>query len=91
MGVEILVLQPCCCNKKDTKAFSGVVNFVKTDIWYCAQIIAPTTQLLTKGVKLHWEDEKQEAFVLIKAKVVEAMMLVYPHHDVPFNFYLNLS
>ena len=47
----------------------------------------PLTRLTKDNVKFEWLEEQQTAFDLIKKKCAEAIMLVYPRYDRPFDLH----
>jgi hypothetical protein len=38
----------------------------------------PLTRLMKKDIKFEWGEEQETAFTLIKEKIAEAIMLMYP-------------
>ncbi len=78
-------------NIKDVRHFLGVCNFIKNHIPGQAALMEPITRLMKKDVKFAWEEEQETVFKLIKKKVAEAIMLMYPDPAKTFHVYPDMS
>ena len=45
----------------------------------------------TKKLPLHWDEKHQKAFDLVKATIVQDIVLAYPYYSEPFEIYTDDS
>ena len=70
---------------REVQSFLGVANYYRNYIPKIAEICAPLYSLLRKDIKdFHWTDEADEAFKLIKSKLVGGAKLFHPNFEQPF-------
>ena len=59
----------------EVRSFNGLVSFYKRFIKEFSSIVAPITKCL-KGDKFKWTSEANDAFELLKKKVIKAPILI---------------
>lgn len=64
-------------DKKSLERFLGMVNYVGRFISNLAEISAPLRKLLKKNIMFYWEREQEDAFQLLKKKLIEKPVLKY--------------
>jgi hypothetical protein len=64
-------------NKKSLKSFLGLVSYYRTFIKNLSHDVNPLLDLLKKGAKFVWSDDKEKAFVRIKEKLKTLPTLAY--------------
>ena len=66
---------------RELQAFLGTVGYYRQYIANFATIARPLSRLTSKGVTWSWGKEEQEAFELLKTRLVSAPILGYPEAD----------
>lgn len=69
------------------KRFLGLANYYRTFIDNFSHIVLPLTELTKSKTKFKWTSDTQNAFDLIKSKLLSDVMLSHPNFDK--QFYLN--
>jgi hypothetical protein len=91
-------------NVKELRRFLGMVQYYR-DMWTKrSEMLDPLTDLVgecgqtkvtkAKGTKKgpwHWDEKHQKAFDLVKATIVQDVVLAYPDYSVPFEIYADAS
>jgi hypothetical protein len=85
----LVILAPT--NIKDMRHFLRVCNFIKNHIPGQAALMEPIIRLTKNNIEFAWEEEQETAFKLIKEKVAEAIMLMYPDPAKTFHVYPDAS
>ena len=65
----------------EVRSFLGFANYYRRFVQSFAHVASPLTDLTKKDIPFHWSTECQEAFDLLKQKLVEAPILAYPSTD----------
>ena len=65
-------------NVKQTRSFLGLVCYYQRFIKNFSKIAAPLYNLTRLGVKFQWDANCQQAFDILKQRLVEEPLLVYP-------------
>jgi hypothetical protein len=78
-------------NVKSIQKFLGLVGYYRKFIKDFSKIAHPLFQLLKKNVKFNWSNECDEAFKILKNKLIEAPILVLPNFDKPFQLFTDAS
>jgi hypothetical protein len=73
----ILDLKPPI-NQKQIKIFLGHTGYYKNLFRHYSDITFPIDELLKKEVEFQWSQECNESFELLKRKLVEAPILIFP-------------
>ena len=69
-------------NIKEVRSFMGFAQYYRRFILFFSEIAAPLYELTKKNVKFEWTDPCEEAFQLLKSKLIQAPVLAYPtRHD----------
>ena len=71
-------------NAKGIKSFLGLVGYYRRFIPDMAKIAKPLTTLLKKDVKFNWCCFCDEAFKILKSKLISPPILTYPEFDKEF-------
>ena len=91
-------------NVKELRRFLGMVQYYR-DMWKKrSEMLAPLTDLVgecgqtkvtkangTKKLAWHWDEKHQKAFDLVKATIVQDVVLAYPDYSRPFEIYADAS
>ena len=78
-------------NKKDVRAFIGIVNYYR-DMWpQRSHILAPLAKISGKTAKWEWGPEQQEAFEKMKKEITSDVLLAYPDFEKPFVIHTDAS
>ena len=68
----------------EIRRFAGMASWYRRFVPEFASVMAPITRLTRKGVKFEWTAECQQAFTVIKERLVSAPILTCPDFRVPF-------
>ena len=82
--VQALFKWPRPTNIRQVQGFLGLANYYRRMIPNYASIAVPLTELLRKDVPFVWSRECQEAFDLLKSKLMEEPVMAYPVEGCPF-------
>ena len=82
--VQALFQWPRPVNVKQVQGFLGLANYYRRMIPDYAEVAVPLTQLLKKDVPFIWNRECQEAFDVLKSKLMEEPIMAYPVDDCPY-------
>ncbi len=69
---------------KEVRQFLGLTGYYRKFIKNYAAISHPLNHLLLRGTNFQWIPECQNAFNILKQKLIEASILRYPNWDKPF-------
>lgn len=78
-------------NAKGVRRFLGATGFFRRHIHQYAAIAAPLTQLTRKDQPFGWGRKEQEAFNILKEKLVSAPVLRKPRFEDPFEVHTDAS
>ena len=78
-------------NPKEVKQFLGLAGYCRKFIPSFADIAHPPNALTRKGVEFIWTEVCQESFKLLKQKLLEKPILVYPDPNKPYVFFTDAS
>lgn len=81
--------QPACV--KDVQRLMGLAGWYRRFIKDFSEITAPITELEKKKVKFEWNDERENAFNLLKKALTTAPILASPRYDLPFEIQADAS
>ena len=82
---------PCPYTSTEVKQFLGLVGYYRKFIPRYADIARPLNALTRKDVDFVWDDICQRSFDLLKAKVSEEPVLVYPDPSKPYVLFTDAS
>ena len=82
---------PCPYNSAEVKQFLGLVGYYRKFIPRYADIARSLNALTRKDVEFVWDDICQRSFDLLKAKVSEEPVLVYPDPSKPYVLFTDAS
>ena len=83
------LLAPTCV--KDVRSFLGMAGYFRTFIPQFSAIARPLTQLTRKNMHFNWSDEEQQAFEILKQRLIEAPILAFPDPSKPYSLYTDAS
>ena len=66
------------------RQFTGLSSYYRRFIPDFSKIAQPLHQLTRKGTEFKWSEECQEAFTILKEKLISPPVLAYPSFDHPF-------
>ena len=88
---EVMRSYPTPKSQKQLRQAMGLFNFYRRFVQGFSQIAAPLNTLLGKDAEFKWTRECDEAFNLLKSKLIEAPVLGYPDMTVPFTLTTDAS
>ena len=78
-------------NPKEVKQFLGLAGYYRKFVPQFADITHPLNALTRKGVEFIWTEVCQESFKLLKQKLLEKLILVYPDPNKPYVLFTDAS
>ncbi|GKB54234.1 putative nucleotidyltransferase, ribonuclease H [Tanacetum coccineum] len=91
MKIEIISKLPYPTNVKAIRSFLGHVGFYRRFIKDLSQVARPMTQLLVKDAPFNFSEECIQAFIKLKHKLTQALILIKPYWSLPFEFMCDAS
>lgn len=79
--VEAVKEWPIPTHIKQVRSFQGLCSYYRKFIHNFYHIARPLNRLLEKGILFHWSEECDQAFQILKHKLVEAPILGYPQEN----------
>jgi hypothetical protein len=89
--VEAVQTWPVPKNVNDVRFFLGLVNYFQKFIEHYSEIAVPLTNLTRKASAWNWTGRCQDAFELLKQKLVEAPLLRTPNKRLPYEVVMDAS
>ena len=89
--LESLEHMPPPQNPKEVKQFLGLAGYYRKFVPQFADIAHPLNALTRKGVEFIWTEVCQESFKLLKQKLLEKLILVYPDPNKPYVLFTGTS
>lgn len=89
--VNVIVNVPRPRQKKDIRIFLGHVGYYRRFIKDFRKVSSLMFTLLTKDAKFQWTPECQQAFEIIKEKIMTTPVLQGPKWNLPFHIHLDAS
>ena len=78
-------------NKKELRAFIGIVNYYR-DMWVRrSHLLAPLARLTSKTVKWQWGDKERQSFNDMKRVISAETLLAYPNFNEEFVIHTDAS
>ena len=65
----------------EIRSFLGLASYYRRFVPKFSTVASPLTDLIKKDQKFEWTERCEEAFQLLKKKLIEAPVLVYPSRD----------
>ncbi len=69
---------------KEARAFLGLASHYRRYILNSASVVTPLTGLTKKDAKLIWDDDCEQAFLMLMKALVQPPALAYPTREGPF-------
>ena len=66
------------------RSFTAFCNYYRKFVKNFAEVAKPLYRLTSKGVKFTWEKEHENAFLLLKTRLLQALILAFPNFRHPF-------
>ena len=82
---------PAPTNIKELRRFVGMASYYRKFVKNFAQLVHPLTELTKKKNKWRWGEAEQNAFEVMKQKLVTPPILAYPRYDSEFILYTDAS
>jgi hypothetical protein len=83
--VEAVQTWPVPKKVHDVRSFWGLMNCFRKFIDHYAEIVVPLTDLTRKSQQWVWTGRCQDAFELLKQKLIKAPLLRTPNEQLPYN------
>lgn len=71
-------------NVTEVRSFVRVYQYLNNFILHFSSIAAPLHALMKGGTKFVWNNDQEQAFVILKEKICEAPILGLPNLQNPF-------
>ena len=78
-------------NTKQIKQFLGLTGYFRDFIEGYSDISTPLTALLKKNTPFKWTQECEDAFQLLKEKLISSPVLAFPDFNLPFELHTDAS
>lgn len=75
---------PTPVSVKQLQGFFGLMGYYRKFIAHYGMLAQPLTDLLKKGIQFHWTPQANQAFKLLKTKLVQALVLAVPDFEQSF-------
>ncbi|CAG8607557.1 272_t:CDS:2, partial [Gigaspora rosea] len=82
---------PILTTLRQLRGFLGLALYYQKFVPEFTRIAATLNKLLKKGISYHWTAEEQGSFELLKLKLTEAPVLIYPNFEEPFILFTDAS
>ncbi|KAD2394125.1 hypothetical protein E3N88_41102 [Mikania micrantha] len=89
--VEAITKWPTPTSVTEIRSFLGLAGYYRRFVEGFSKIILPLTQLLRKGVKYSWNDEREKSFQELKKRLVSAPILSLPSGTGGYQIYSDAS
>ena len=89
--IEAVKNYPQPQNLTQLRAFLGLASYYRRFIKDFSKISSPLYELLKKDIPYEWIEQRQQAFQLLKEKLISAPLLMYPDFTKPFCLYTDAS
>ena len=76
---------------REVRSLVGMASYYRNFIENFSSVVSPIIRLTKKHVRFNWDDEKQEAFELLKHKLTTAPILAHPKLNEPYKLYTDSS
>ncbi|KAM0061895.1 putative nucleotidyltransferase, Ribonuclease H [Helianthus debilis subsp. tardiflorus] len=76
--VEAITKWPTPTSVTEVRSFLGLAGYYRRFVEGFSTIALPLTQLLRKGVKYAWNDDREKSFQELKKRLVSALILTLP-------------
>ncbi|KAL8104027.1 hypothetical protein AgCh_028305 [Apium graveolens] len=75
----------------EVRSFFGLAGYYRRFVEGFSSIALPLTQLMRKGIKFEWNDDREKSFQELKKRLVSASILVLPSGSGGFQVYSDTS
>ncbi|GJU03781.1 pol protein [Tanacetum coccineum] len=89
--VEAITKWPRPTTMTEVRSFLGLAGYYRRFVEGFSRLALPLTQLMRKGEKFVWTDERQESFEELKRRLVSAPILTLPSGSGGFQIYSDAS
>ncbi|GJR09890.1 putative nucleotidyltransferase, ribonuclease H [Tanacetum coccineum] len=89
--VEAITKWPRPTTVTEVRSFLGLAGYYRRFVEGFSRLALPLTQLMRKGEKFVWTDERQESFEELKQRLVSAPILTLPSGSGGFQIYSDAS
>ncbi|GJS97366.1 retrotransposon protein, putative, ty3-gypsy subclass [Tanacetum coccineum] len=89
--VEAITKWPRPTTVTEVRSFLGLAGYLRRFVEGFSRLALPLTQLMRKGEKFVWTDERQESFEELKRRLVSAPILTLPSGSGGFQIYSDAS
>ncbi|KAJ0524657.1 putative nucleotidyltransferase, Ribonuclease H [Helianthus annuus] len=89
--VEAITKWPRLTSVTEVRSFLGLAGYYRRFVEGFSMIALPLTQLLRKGIKFSWNDDREKSFETLKQRLVSAPILTLPSGSGGFDIYSDAS
>ncbi|XP_074336304.1 uncharacterized protein LOC141673453 [Apium graveolens] len=89
--VEAITNWPIPSNMTEVRSFLGLAGYYRRFVEGFSSIAFPLTQIMRKGVKFEWNDDREKSFQELKNRLVSPLILVLPSGSGGFQVYSDAS
>nr|GEY22603.1 reverse transcriptase [Tanacetum cinerariifolium] len=90
-NVEAITKWPRPITMTEVRSFLGLAGYYRRFVEGFSRLALPLTQLMRKGEKFVWTDEREESFEELKRRLVSAPILTLPSGFSGFQIYIDAS
>ncbi|KAD3639978.1 hypothetical protein E3N88_29201 [Mikania micrantha] len=89
--IEAITKWPRPTSATEVRSFLGLAGYYRRFVEGFSIIALPLTQLLRKGVKFSWNDDREKSFEELKKRLVSAPILTLPSGSCGYQIYSDAS
>ncbi|KAK9065033.1 hypothetical protein SSX86_016416 [Deinandra increscens subsp. villosa] len=89
--IEAITNWPRPSTVNEIRSFLGLAGYYRRFVEGFSSLASPLTQLVRKGVKFEWNEEREKCFEELKKRLVTAPILVLPEGTGGFEIYSDAS
>jgi hypothetical protein len=84
INMEAKMKWPIPTNINEFRSFVGETQYLKKFITYFSMLVAPFHAITSSGKSFHWRKNQQKYFNKLKKKIIQALVLILPYLQNPF-------
>ncbi|KAD2805457.1 hypothetical protein E3N88_38834 [Mikania micrantha] len=89
--VEAVTKWPRPTSVTEVRSFLGLAGYYRCFVEGFSNVALPLTQILRKGVKFTWSDEREKSYEELKRRLVSAPILTLPSRSAGYQIYSDAS
>ena len=89
--VKAIETWPTPRNVRDIRSFYGLASFYQNFVRDFSSIAAPLIEVIKNNIGFKWGKEQEDAFNMLKSKLISAPILILPNFDKTFEIECDTS